>query len=70
MIAYKIQIAAFSGWGDLKSSDDDGETYIVESFKTKKEAQEEINEIVESTDEDESNYRVVNWLTPEDINFY
>lgn len=70
MIAYKIQMTGITGWGDLKSSEDDGETYIVESFKTKKEAQQEINDIVESTGDDQSNYRIVNWLTPEDINFY
>jgi len=70
MIAYKIQMAGITGWGDLKSSTDDGETYIVESFKTKKAAKQEINDIVESTGDDQSNYRIVGWLTPEDINFY
>lgn len=63
-------MAGITGWGDLKSSEDDGETYIVESFKTKKQAQKEINDIVDSNGDDPSNYRIVNWLTPEDINFY
>lgn len=71
MIAYKIQMRGVAGWGDLKTSEDDGETYYVESFKTKEEAQEEINSIVEGLEEaDHSDYRVVNFITPEDETFY
>ena len=60
-----------TGWGDLKTSEDDGKTYYVESFKTKEEALEEINSIVEGLkEENHSNYRVVNFITPEEEIFY
>ena len=71
MIAYKIQMRGVTGWGDLKTSEDNGETYYVESFKTKEEAIEEINSIVEGLNEsNHSNYRVVNFITPEEEIFY
>ena len=58
------------GWGDLKTSYDDGLTYVTETYITEQDAQNEINEIVDSTDDDKSDYRVVDFNTPADENFY
>lgn len=59
-----------SGWGDLKTSYDDGLNYVTETYITEQDAQNEINEIVDSTDDDKSDYRVVDFNTPPDENFY
>lgn len=67
---FKIQIALPFGWADLKTSEDDGATYTVESFRTLKAAQKEIDDIVAATDGDPSEYRAVNWLVPQDGDLY
>lgn len=58
------------GWGDLKTSYDDGLNYVTETYITEQDAQNEINDIVESTNDDKSGYRVVDFNTPADENFY
>ncbi len=67
---FKIQMKGVSGWGDLKTSYDDGLNYVTESYITEKDAQNEINDIVDGTEEEQSNYRIVEFNTPEDENFY
>ncbi len=69
MQAFKIQIASVYGWSDLKSSIDD-EEYILETYNTKEEAINEMNDIVRSLNDDPSNYRVVNYLVQEDSDMY
>jgi hypothetical protein len=72
MQAFKIQIKSINGWSDLKCSDDDGqsEQYFVESFKTKEEAIEEMNSIIQALNDDPEGYRVVNWQVQEDFDLY
>ena len=67
---FKIQMKGVSGWGDLKTSYDDGLNYVTETYITEKEAQNEINDIVDGTEENKSDYRVVDFNTPADENFY
>lgn len=69
MQAFKIQIKSVYGWSDLKSSIDD-EEYILETYRTKKEATDEMNDIVRSLNDDPENYRVVNYLVEEDSDIY
>jgi enamine deaminase RidA (YjgF/YER057c/UK114 family) len=69
MQAFKIQIKSVYGWSDLKSSIDD-EEYILETYNTKEEAINEMNDIVRSLNDDPSNYRVVNYLVQEDSDMY
>lgn len=70
MQAFKIQTAAPFGWADLKTSFDDGKTYVVEEYATKKEAWAEIYDIVLPTDGSASDYRVVTIDTPQDGDLY
>jgi hypothetical protein len=58
------------GWGDLKTSYDDGLNYVTETYLTHQEAQNEINDLVESTGDSQSDYRIVDFNTPEEENFY
>jgi len=67
---FKIQMKGVSGWGDLKTSYDDGLNYVTETYITEQEAQNEINDIVEGTEENKSDYRVVDFNVPADENFY
>ena len=67
---YKIQTEGAFGWGDLKYSEDDGETYQVELFDTKEKAQEEINNILSEFGEAEDLYRIVTEDVLEDSNLY
>jgi hypothetical protein len=68
---YKIQTATLWGWSDLKTSVDGGE-YEVETFVSIKDAQDEIDMIVESLEEGEApeSYRVVERNTPQDVDLY
>jgi hypothetical protein len=72
MLAYKIQIHTIGGWADLKSadSDDESQEYVLEVYKSKEEAIEEMNSIVEALQDDPNSYRVVNYLVPEETNLY
>jgi hypothetical protein len=67
---HKIQTEGAFGWGDLKYSEDDGETYQVELFDTKEKAQEELNTILSEFGEAEDLYRIVTEDVLEDSNLY
>jgi len=69
MKSFKIQTMSICGWSDLKSSTD-GEKYLTETYQTKKEAMSEIHSIVEDTDSNIKDYRVVDSNTPEDFDLY
>lgn len=66
--AWKIQMAGANGWGDVKESEDDGETYVTCTYKTYEQAAEELAELREN--DKDTDYRIVETETPEDINFY
>lgn len=67
---YKIQVLGVGGqWGDLKGRFDD-EPYQVEVFRTKVEAQAEVDSIIEETDAGAGEYRVVGIDSPEGMDFY
>jgi hypothetical protein len=72
MQTFKIQIMSVNGWSDLKMSDADEQTeeYIVEAFNTREEAIKEMKEIIKALNDDPQNYRVVNYLVPEEFNLY
>ena len=71
MQAFKIQIRSVNGWSDLKYSDSELESErITETFFKKQEAINEMNDIVKALGDDPNDYRVVNYLTPEDDNLY
>lgn len=42
---YKVQVPSTQGWADLKGTIDDGESYEVELFDTREEAQASIDSI-------------------------
>jgi hypothetical protein len=42
---YKIQVPAYCGWADLKTTEDDGTTYVVEVFDTAEEADAELESL-------------------------
>ncbi len=65
---WKIQMAGAHGWGDVKETEDDGETYVTCTYETYEEAAEELAELREH--DKTTNYRIVETETPEDINFY
>jgi hypothetical protein len=69
MKSFKIQVISMGGWSDLKSSID-GEKYLTETYKTKKEAMAEIHSFVEDTDSIMEDYRVVDSNIPEDFDLY
>ena len=66
---FKIQMAGANGWGDVKSSIDDG-PYEVDLFSSKKDAKTEIKDLSSIDEDDISNYRIVTKETPQDIDFY
>lgn len=70
MQAFKIQIMSVNGWSDLKFSYDETGDYIVEAFNTKEEAIEEMNNIIDELEDDPENYRVVNYLVPQEAELY
>ena len=71
---YKIQTKTLWGWADLKTSTtEDGVEnydYEVETFDSKQDAENEIQDIVDSLNDDGQLYRVVDSNTKEDIDIY
>lgn len=67
---YKIQTEGAFGWGDLKYSEDNGETYQVDLFDTKEQADEELKNILSEFGENGDNYRIVTEDVLEDFNIY
>jgi hypothetical protein len=65
---YKIQTAAYSGWADLKSSDD-SDMYTILLFDTLAEAQAELADLA-SCDGVESDWRIVTEDMPADCDIY
>lgn len=67
--SFKIQTLTMWGWADLKVSED-GENYEVETFDSVQDAQNEMNDMIESLKEDADLYRVVDSNIKQDINIY
>ena len=67
---YKIQTRSPFGWSDIKSSNEDDDTYSVEFFASKKEAEIELIAIVSETNSVSSDYRIVEESVVEDSNLY
>jgi len=67
---YKIQTEGVFGWGDLKYSEDGGNTYKVDLYDTEEEARFELNSILSEFGEDSDGYRIVEESVEEDINIY
>lgn len=67
--SYKIQMQTLWGWADLKTSDD-GEPYKAEFYDSMQDAQNEMNDMLESLNEDAQLYRVVRSNTEEEIDIY
>lgn len=67
---YKIQTEGAFGWGDLKYSEDNGESYQVDLYDTKEQAEEELKNILSEFEEDGDNYRIVTEDVLEDFNIY
>jgi len=65
---YKIQVPASGGWADLKSTEDDGKTYLPDLYDTKKEAREALAAIRHDIKDFEG--RVVTEYTPQDFDLY
>lgn len=70
MQSFKIQMMSVNGWSDLKFSFDESDEYVVDTFKTKKEAIEEMYNIIDDLEDDPENYRVVNYLVPQEAEIY
>lgn len=66
---YKIQTNTLWGWADLKFSED-GSPYETEIFDSKKEAKEELEEILISTEDSKELYRIIDSNTEEETNLY
>lgn len=67
---YKIQTQSVSGWSDLKYSEDDGETYQVDLYNSKKEAIEEMKDIQSEFNDEDEMYRIVTEDVEEEFNLY
>jgi hypothetical protein len=67
--SFKIQTRTMWGWADLKTSDN-GEDYEVETFDSMEDAQNEMNDMIESLNEDADLYRVVDSNTEEEVDLY
>jgi len=68
-MTFKIQTAGAYGWGDVKVAYDDSEDYEDWHFKTRKEAQAELEDF-RQIDPDLSDYRIVPTTTPSEEDFY
>lgn len=66
---FKIQTNSLWGWADLKFSED-GSNYETETFSSKKEAQEELDEILLASGDSKELYRIVGAGVQEDTNLY
>jgi hypothetical protein len=69
-VRYKIQTQSVSGWSDLKYSEDDGETYQVDLYNSKKEAIEEMKDIQSEFNDEDEMYRIVTEDVEEEFNLY
>jgi len=67
-VMYKIQVVSIRGWADLKVSI--GGTYVTEVFASKSAARAELKEILEETDADPSDYRIVPATTKSEADIY
>lgn len=71
---YKIQTKTLWGWADLKTSTtEDGVEnydYEVETFDSKEDAENEIQDIVDSLNDDAQLYRVVDADVEQDVDIY
>lgn len=71
---YKIQTKTLWGWADLKTSTtEDGVEnydYEVETFDSKQDAENEIQDIVDSLNDDPQLYRVVDADVKQDVEIY
>jgi len=66
---YKIQMLSLWGWSDLKSSVD-GSDYEVEKFDSIQDAQNELQDFLDSMNEAPELYRVVESSIEEEVNLY
>lgn len=67
---YKIQTKSLWGWADLKTSMN-GKDYEVETFHTEKDAEDEMNMIIDNLEgSSEDEYRIVSANTKQDIDLY
>jgi hypothetical protein len=66
---YKIQTRTLWGWADLKFSED-GHNYYTETFLSRAEADSELQDLIESLEDAEDDYRVIIAEEPEDVNLY
>ncbi len=69
LTSYKIQLQTLWGWADLKSSEDGGD-YEVEFFDSVQDAQNELNDMVDSLNDSPELYRVVSSNEKQDIDIY
>lgn len=69
LTSYKIQLQTLWGWADLKSSEDGGD-YEVEFFDSVQDAQNELNDMVDSLNDSPELYRVVGSNEKQDIDLY
>jgi ubiquinone biosynthesis protein Coq4 len=66
---YKVQMLTLWGWADLKTSVD-GSDHEVEKFDSIQDAQNELQDMVDSMDDDPELYRVVESSVEEETNLY
>jgi ubiquinone biosynthesis protein Coq4 len=66
---YKIQMLTLWGWADLKTSIDNSD-YEVEKFDSIQDAQNELQDMVDSMNDDPELYRVVKSSIVEEVNLY
>lgn len=66
---FKIQTSSLWGWADLKFSED-GSKYEVETFNSKREAQDELDEILLASGDSKELYRIVGAGVQEDADLY
>lgn len=67
-VMYKIQTSSIHGWADLKVSI--GDQYVTEVFATKSAARAELKEILEDTDAESGDYRIVPATTKSEADIY
>lgn len=66
---YKIQTNTLWGWADLKFSED-GSPYETEIFDSKKDAKDELDEILIASGDSKELYRIVEDNIQEETNLY
>ena len=65
---YKIQVPASGGWADLKSTEDDGKTYLPDLYDTETEAKADLRSMQRDIPYFEG--RVVTEDTPQEFDLY